>query len=140
MQLTNVYRFVVVVLSLILCFVLLVNTAQGHFDHAWGTSSSSIIPFGSDSGTMLLVAWMASSPQIVLSFCYFAMNSECTSMVGIFYDGVFKNRVNLGLVSDPKFLQDASPWICKVSRESHWNATSLPDILVFCGQYKHPLL
>jgi hypothetical protein len=35
-------------------------------------------------------AWIANSPQVVLSFCYFAIDSESTSMVSIFCYGIFK--------------------------------------------------
>lgn len=68
---------------MLLCFVLFLYMAQGHLDHGWGTSSKTILRVGDGSGNTLLVAWIANSPQIVLSFCYFAINSECTSMVSI---------------------------------------------------------
>lgn len=81
-SLTDQCRFVVIVSSLIICLILVINLGQGKMDTAWGTLSRTILGAGDGSGNILLVAWIANSPQVVLSFCYFAMNSECTSMVG----------------------------------------------------------
>ncbi|KAF1966151.1 hypothetical protein BU23DRAFT_663742 [Bimuria novae-zelandiae CBS 107.79] len=64
-----------------MCVVLVVNLSHGGVDTSWGTASNTILKVGGGSGNTLLVAWIANSPQIMLSFCYFAMNSECTSMV-----------------------------------------------------------
>ena len=49
----------------------------------WGTSSPyhlSIASGSFDSRTVLLNAWLANTPQILLSFSYFAINRLCTSM------------------------------------------------------------
>ncbi|KAF2446411.1 hypothetical protein P171DRAFT_430575 [Karstenula rhodostoma CBS 690.94] len=83
-QVGSSFIFGVILSSLILCFVLFVYLAQGYLDHAWGTSSKTVRTVGDGSGSTLLVAWIANSPQIVLSFCYFAINSECTSMAGAY--------------------------------------------------------
>lgn len=45
--------------------------------HSWGTSSDNILPFGS---TVLFNAWIVNLPQILLSVCYLALNSICTSI------------------------------------------------------------
>ncbi|KAF3033635.1 hypothetical protein E8E12_004407 [Didymella heteroderae] len=44
---------------------------------AWGTDSEDVLPFGSG---LLLNAWLVNLPQIILSFCYLALNAICTSM------------------------------------------------------------
>lgn len=44
---------------------------------SWGTSSDDILPFGSG---ILFNAWIVNLPQLVLSLCYLALNSICTSM------------------------------------------------------------
>ncbi|KAJ8113250.1 hypothetical protein OPT61_g4571 [Boeremia exigua] len=44
---------------------------------AWGTDSEDVLPFGSGP---LLNAWIVNLPQIILSFCYLALNAICTSM------------------------------------------------------------
>lgn len=49
----------------------------------WGTSSPYQLGIASgsfDSKTILLNAWLANTPQILLSFSYFAINRLCTSM------------------------------------------------------------
>lgn len=49
----------------------------------WGTSSPEQLTIASgsfDSKTILLNAWLANTPQILLSFSYFAINRLCTSM------------------------------------------------------------
>ena len=43
----------------------------------WGTDSDDVLPFGSGP---LLNAWIVNCPQIILSFCYLALNAICTSM------------------------------------------------------------
>ncbi|PVI04091.1 hypothetical protein DM02DRAFT_640148 [Periconia macrospinosa] len=53
--------------------------------HAWGTLSSNVIDNTTyDPGSTLRLAWLANSPQVVLSFLYFSINSECTSMAGTY--------------------------------------------------------
>ncbi len=49
----------------------------------WGTSSQYQLGIASgsfDSKTILLNAWLANTPQTLLSFSYFAINRLCTSM------------------------------------------------------------
>ena len=41
----------------------------------WGTSSDDTMPFGDG---VLFNAWVANSPQIILSFCYLSVNNICT--------------------------------------------------------------
>lgn len=60
----------------------MIRLAQGGMHAGWGTLSSTIVKVGGGSESTLLVAWIANSPQVILSFCYFAINSECTTMVG----------------------------------------------------------
>jgi hypothetical protein len=44
---------------------------------AWGTDSDDVLPFGSGP---LLNALIVNLPQIILSFCYLALNGICTSI------------------------------------------------------------
>jgi hypothetical protein len=49
----------------------------------WGTSASTILGGSKNNAqNTILFAWAANVPQLVLSFCYLAINSECTSMAG----------------------------------------------------------
>ncbi|KAF1974111.1 hypothetical protein BU23DRAFT_462453 [Bimuria novae-zelandiae CBS 107.79] len=44
---------------------------------SWGTASDDIIPFGFG---ILSNAWLVNLPQLVLSLCYLALNTICTSI------------------------------------------------------------
>lgn len=67
---------IVLILCCILAMAQLVNTD-------WGSASETILGRARDvSKNPLLLAWLANTPQLVLSFCYLAINSECTSMAG----------------------------------------------------------
>lgn len=44
---------------------------------SWGTSSDDVLPFSSG---VLFNAWIVNLPQLVLSLCYLALNTICTSM------------------------------------------------------------
>jgi hypothetical protein len=49
----------------------------------WGTKSDTTFREADSSAQQtLLNAWIANAPQLVLSFCYLAINSECTAMAG----------------------------------------------------------
>ena len=65
--------------------VFVIRLAHRDMNAGWGTLSSTIVKIGGGAGSTLLVAWIANSPQVILSFCYFAMNSECTTMVSGFF-------------------------------------------------------
>lgn len=45
----------------------------------WGTSSNGVVPV---SGGILTIAWLVNFPQVILSLCYLALNTICTSMAG----------------------------------------------------------
>jgi hypothetical protein len=67
-------------ITFLLCVAIaLSRTISGY----WGSSSSTILG-GSNNNPQntLILAWLANTPQLVLSFCYLAINSECTSMAG----------------------------------------------------------
>lgn len=54
---------------------------MGKASSKWGTASTStFVNTESSTESTLLVAWVANAPQLVLSFCYIAINSECTAM------------------------------------------------------------
>lgn len=65
-----------------MCIVVVVFLAQQRINRQWGTSANIIL--GNRSGNTSLMALAANAPQIVLSICYFAVNSECTAMAGAF--------------------------------------------------------
>jgi hypothetical protein len=70
--------------NLILFVVFIITAVMSEASRAWG--SASIMTFrGTDSSAQqtLLNAWLSNAPQLVLSFCYLAVNSECTSMAGV---------------------------------------------------------
>lgn len=46
----------------------------------WGTSSNAIVPIG---GGILTNAWLVNLPQLLLSLCYLALNTICTSMASL---------------------------------------------------------
>ncbi|KAH7093145.1 hypothetical protein FB567DRAFT_609549 [Paraphoma chrysanthemicola] len=48
-----------------------------HGVSAWGTASGDTMPF---TGGVLFIAWIVNSPQVLLSFCYLALNNICTLM------------------------------------------------------------
>ena len=57
------------------------------FSHAitrsWGSASTTFLGgSNNDPQNTLILAWAANVPQLILSFCYLAINSECTSMAG----------------------------------------------------------
>jgi hypothetical protein len=56
---------------------------SGKASSAWGTASDTTFrEADSSSQQTLLNAWIANASQLVLSFCYLAINSECTAMAG----------------------------------------------------------
>ena len=60
---------------------------------SWGTDSEDVLPIGSGP---LFNAWLANLPQIVLSFCYLALNGICTSMAGAQeWNGIAQTRKGL---------------------------------------------
>ena len=79
-------RLIVVGISLIICLVLIVT---GKVSKVFGNNAS---PDGDTSlGSASLpasatqaVAFAANVPQLILSLCYFAVNSECTSLAGAY--------------------------------------------------------
>lgn len=65
--------------SLIICVTLAVS---GAINGRWGTTSTTMLGGGGDPQHTLLFAWLSNVPQLALSFCYLAINSECASMAG----------------------------------------------------------
>lgn len=61
------------------CVILPFGTASSGVEmfRTWGTDSEDVLSFGSGP---LLNAWLVNLPQILLSFCYLALNGICTSM------------------------------------------------------------
>jgi hypothetical protein len=66
-------------------FALFIITAvySGKASTKWGTASDTTFREADPSAQQtLLNAWIANAAQLVLSFCYLAINSECTAMAG----------------------------------------------------------
>jgi hypothetical protein len=77
----KIARFLI---NLALFAAFIVTAVMSEKSRAWGTKS--IMTFhetDSSSTSTLLNAWLANAPQLVLSFCYLAINSEYTSMAGV---------------------------------------------------------
>jgi hypothetical protein len=79
---TNPSRSLVVLVTFTLSIVAIVYLADQRINRRWGTSANIIL--GNRSGNTSLMALAANLPQIILSICYFAVNSECTSMAGAY--------------------------------------------------------
>jgi len=73
-------------------FLVFVLVAMGKFADGWGSSSKTIFWGNNHSPQQLLLAWFANAPQLVLSFCYMAINSECTSLAGAWEWNQFGTR------------------------------------------------
>ncbi|CAI6340112.1 unnamed protein product [Periconia digitata] len=79
------FIFLVIFVTFILGFILVTQMISGNVSSKWGTSSTTVLgDSGHNAGNSLALAWMSNAPQIVLSFLYFAINSECTSMAGAY--------------------------------------------------------
>lgn len=69
-------------LAICIAIIVLFSRSSTRAMSQWGTSSETELGF--NSRDTLFYAWAANSPQLVLSFCYFAINSECTSMAAAY--------------------------------------------------------
>ncbi|KAF2678605.1 hypothetical protein K458DRAFT_348372 [Lentithecium fluviatile CBS 122367] len=79
-EIGSYFIFIVLGTTLLLCIALAVT---GTIQRNWGSASNRIIGSSSNGPqNTLLLAWLANAPQLALSFCYLAINSECTSMAG----------------------------------------------------------
>jgi hypothetical protein len=100
---------------------------------AWGTSSDGSLKLGSRTATSkatILNAWLANTPQVLLSFCYINLNMLCTSMAtSREWNGLATSRKGLR-VTEPRseqrstyFLQLPHKWavpLVVVSGTLHW--------------------
>jgi hypothetical protein len=95
--------------------------------YAWGTSSNVIF---NDQGQTLTNAWVVNAPQLVLSLCYLALNSICTSLASAYeWNNMARTRKSLR-VTDPQgqqrstyFLQLPYKWaapLIVISGTLHW--------------------
>ncbi|KAF2741451.1 hypothetical protein EJ04DRAFT_480852 [Polyplosphaeria fusca] len=76
------FVFAVIGVSFLICVILVATEKISR----WGPSSTIQLGPGGNNNeqSSLLFAWLANAPQLILSFCYLAINSECTSMAGAF--------------------------------------------------------
>jgi hypothetical protein len=97
----------------------------------WGTSSiTTFREAGSTPQQTLLNAWIANAGQLVLSFCYLAINSECTAMASAAeWNSLASSRKGLrvtrpvGQQRDTYFLQLPYRWSLPLTIMSggfHW--------------------
>lgn len=97
----------------------------------WGTKSDTTFRVaGSSARETLLNAWIANAGQLVLSFCYLAINSECTAMAGAAeWNNLATSRKGLrvtrpaGQQRDTYFLQLPYRWSLPLTIASgglHW--------------------
>jgi hypothetical protein len=97
----------------------------------WGTQSSTTFREADSSPQQtLLNAWLANAGQLVLSFCYLAINSECTAMAGAAeWNSLAASRKGLrvtrpvGQQRDTYFLQLPYRWSLPLTIASgglHW--------------------
>jgi len=103
----------------------------GKASTAWGTESDTTFREASPSlQDTLLNAWLANAAQLVLSFCYLAINSECTAMAGAAeWNSFASSRKGLrvtrpvGQQRDTYFLQLPYRWslpLTIISGGLHW--------------------
>jgi hypothetical protein len=72
-----------VVLGTLFALFIITITYSGKASPKWGTASDTTFrEADSSSQQTLLNAWIANAAQLILSFCYLAINSECTAMAG----------------------------------------------------------
>jgi hypothetical protein len=111
-------------------FVLFLSTVT-YSSLKWGTASDTTFREADSSAQQtLLNAWIANAPQLVLSFCYLAINSECTAMAGAAeWNNLASSRKGLrvtrpaGQQRDTYFLQLPYRWslpLTIVSGGLHW--------------------
>ncbi|KAF2442491.1 hypothetical protein P171DRAFT_456405 [Karstenula rhodostoma CBS 690.94] len=105
--------------------------ATGLVKKSWGTTSDVILGrFRITSQDTTFVAWLVNTPQLILSFCYLSINSQCTIMAGAHeWNQLAKSRKGLR-VTKPKqdqrstyFLQLPYRWslpIAVMSGGFHW--------------------
>lgn len=81
-------------LSACIILPLIGAASSGYLEmRSWGTDSDDVLPFGSGP---LLNAWIVNLPQIILSFCYLALNGICTSMASAHeWNNIAKTRKGL---------------------------------------------
>jgi hypothetical protein len=126
-EIANKYRFIVLGILL----VAFIPTAILMGSPKWGTSSiTTFREAGSSPQQTLLNAWIANAGQLVLSFCYLAINSECTAMASAAeWNSLASSRKGLrvtrpvGKQRDTYFLQLPYRWslpLTIVSGGFHW--------------------
>ncbi|KAF2108210.1 hypothetical protein BDV96DRAFT_285358 [Lophiotrema nucula] len=116
----------------VICISFPICTAAAfNVSRAWGTTSDIILGrFKVNSENTLLVAWLANTPQLILSFCYLSINSECTSMAGAYeWNNMGTSRKGLRVTKpfqdqrSTYFLQLPYRWslpLAAVSGGIHW--------------------
>ncbi|KAH8732907.1 hypothetical protein GQ44DRAFT_639726 [Phaeosphaeriaceae sp. PMI808] len=76
-------NFIFIVVGTLLMLFIIITSFSGHASMKWGTASDTTFHEADSSPQQtLLNAWIANAAQLVLSFCYLAINSECTAMAG----------------------------------------------------------
>ncbi|KAF2831463.1 hypothetical protein CC86DRAFT_314833 [Ophiobolus disseminans] len=120
-----------VLFALFLATIAYAGKWTGSTSYKWGTASDATFREADSSAQQtLLNAWIANAAQLVLSFCYLAINSECTAMAGAAewnnlassYKGLRVTRP-VGQQRDTYFLQLPYRWSLPLTIASgglHW--------------------
>ncbi|KAF1357528.1 hypothetical protein EJ07DRAFT_167456 [Lizonia empirigonia] len=69
-------------LAIVIGFISQANGEPGS-PWSWGTSSAGVLSFAMDNNSARATfynAWLANTPQVLLSFCYMNLNSFCTAI------------------------------------------------------------
>ncbi|KAH7076743.1 hypothetical protein BKA63DRAFT_288711 [Paraphoma chrysanthemicola] len=123
--------FIFIVVGILFALFLTTLTFAGKASTAWGTASDTTFRASDPSPEATLVnAWIANAGQLVLSFCYLAINSECTAMAGAAeWNNLATTRKGLrvtrpvGQQRDTYFLQLPYKWSLPLTFASgglHW--------------------
>ncbi|KAF2035730.1 hypothetical protein EK21DRAFT_53222, partial [Setomelanomma holmii] len=123
--------FSFIVVGILFALFLTTLTFTSRASTAWGTVSDTTFRVAAPSSPQtLLNAWIANAGQLVLSFCYLAINSECTAMAGAAeWNNLATSRKGLrvtrpvGQQRDTYFLQLPYKWSLPLTVASgglHW--------------------
>ncbi|KAH7379202.1 hypothetical protein DE146DRAFT_307283 [Phaeosphaeria sp. MPI-PUGE-AT-0046c] len=123
--------FIFIVIGVLFALLVMSLVYMGKASTKWGTKSDTTFREADSSAQQtLLNAWIANAGQIVLSFCYLAINSECTAMAGAAeWNSLATSRKGLrvtrpvGQQRDTYFLQLPYRWSLPLTISSgglHW--------------------
>lgn len=123
------YSFIVI--GILFALLIFSVVYLGKASTKWGTKSDTTFREADSSAQQtLLNAWIANAGQLVLSFCYLAINSECTAMAGAAeWNSLASSRKGLrvtkpvGQQRDTYFLQLPYRWSLPLTISSgglHW--------------------